>query len=196
MAASKFNKKLRRQRGFTLIETIVAISVLTIGLVGMAALMTEMTKNTSHSRYMSSASILASEKLEDLNRYPPSDPEVAVTAGTAGSLNADVSSSGVNYYDQVSLSTTGGGITETTSGSNGAGGTVYTTIVHLPDGTITSTTSATAPPITGGELEFHRRWAIEKDSPVLGVRRITVLVTLTNPVIVKSVTFQMSTVRP
>ena len=118
------------------------------------------------------------------------------TAGTAGSLKADVSSSGVNYYDQVSLSTTGGGITETTSGSNGAGGTVYTTIVHLPDGTITSTTSATAPPTTGGELEFHRRWTIEKDSPVLGVRRITVLVTLTNPVIVKSVTFQMSTVRP
>jgi len=42
---------------------------------------------------MSSASILASEKLEDLNRLSPSDPEVAVTAGTAGSLNADVSSS-------------------------------------------------------------------------------------------------------
>lgn len=192
MAASRFNKRLRRQHGFTLIETIVAISVLTIGLVAMATLMAEMMKNTSRSRYMSSASILASEKLEDLNRYPPSDPEVAVTAGTVGSLNADVSNSGVNYYDDVSLSATGGGITETTSGSTG----VYTTIVHLPDGTITSTTSASAPPITGEVLEFHRRWTIEKDSPVLGVRRITVLVTLTNPVIVQSVTFEMSTVRP
>src|SRR5258708_13639339 len=141
MAASKFNQKLGHQRGFTLIETIEGISVLTIGLVGMAALMKEMTKNTSHSRYMSSASILASEKLEDLNRYPPSDPEVAVTAGTAGSLNADVSSSGANYYDQVNLSATAAGITKTTSGSNAPGGTSYTTIVHFPTESSPSTTT-------------------------------------------------------
>jgi len=95
-----------------LIETIVAISVLTVGLVAMATLMAEMSKNTSRSRYMSTASILASEKLEDLNKYPPSDPEVRVTAGTAGSLTADLSNTGVNYYDDVSLSATGGGITE------------------------------------------------------------------------------------
>ena len=179
-----------------MIETLVAISVLTIGLVAMATVMAEMTKNTSRSRYMSSASILASEKLEDLNKYPASDPEVAVSAGTAGSLNADVSSTGVNYFDDVSLSATGGGITETTSGSGSGGSAVYTTIVHLPDGTITSTTSGSPPPITGEALDFHRRWTIERDVPVPGVRRITVLVTLVNPPLVKAVTFQMSTVRP
>ena len=196
MAASKFNKKLRRQRGFTLIETMVAICVLTIGLVAMAALMAEMTKNTARSRYMSSASILASEKLEDLNKYPASDPEVRVLAGTAGSLTADLSNAGVNYFDDVSLSATGGGITETTSGDDGAGGTVYTTISHQPDGTITSTTSGAPPAVAGEVLDFHRRWTIEKDVPVAGVRRVTVLVTLTNPPVVKAVTFQMSTVRP
>jgi len=196
MEASKFNKKPRRQLGFTLIETIVAISVLTVGLVAMATLMAEMSKNTSRSRYMSTASILASEKLEDLNKYPPSDPEVRVTAGTAGSLTADLSNAGVNYYDDVSLSATGGGITETTSGDNGAGGTVYTTIVHQPDGTITSTTSGAPPAPVGEVLDFHRRWIIEKDVPVVGVRRVTVLVTLTNPPVIKAVTFQMSTVRP
>lgn len=196
MAALKFNKKLRRQLGFTLIETIVAISVLTVGLVAMATLMAEMTKSTSRSRYMSSASILASEKLEDLCKYPPSDPEVKVAAGTAGSLNGDVSNAGVNYFDDVNISATGGGVTETISGDNGAGGTVYTTIVHQADGTITSTNSGAAPAVAGDVLDFHRRWIIEKDLPVPGVRRITVLVTLTNPPVVRQVTFQMSTVRP
>lgn len=196
MEASKFNKKRQRQLGFTLIETMVAISILTVGLVAMATVMAEMTKNTSRSSYMSNASVLASEKLEDLNKYPPSDPEVKVAAGTAGSLNGDVSNAGVNYFDDVNLASTGGAVTETTSADNGAGGTVYTTIIHQPDGTITSTTSGAAPPVAGQVLDFHRRWIIEKDVPVVGVRRVTVLVTLTNPVIVKQVTFQMSTVRP
>jgi prepilin-type N-terminal cleavage/methylation domain-containing protein len=197
MAALKFNKNRQRQLGFTLIETMVAISILTIGLVAMATVMAEMTKNTSRSRYMSSASVLASEKLEDINKYPPSDPEVRVATGTAGSLTADLSNLGVNYFDDVSLSATGGGITETTSADNGAGGTVFTTVVHKADGTITSTTSGAAPGAVGGDvLGFHRRWIIEKDTPVVGVRRVTVLVTLTSPAIVKQVTFQMSTVRP
>jgi len=79
--------KPNRQRGFTLIETLAAILVLTIGLVGMAVLMSNMMTGGARSRYMSEAAMLASEKLEDLERYPAADPDVAVTSGaTAGSL--------------------------------------------------------------------------------------------------------------
>jgi hypothetical protein len=62
---------------------------------------------TARSRYMSLAATLASEKLEDLNRWPANDPDVAVTSGsTAGSLTSDIvqsvtvngSTNDVNYY--------------------------------------------------------------------------------------------------
>jgi len=197
--------KPKRQHGFTLIETLAAIFVLTIGLVGLAVLMSNMMTGGARSRYMSEAAMLASEKLEDLERYPAADPDVAVTSGaTAGSLTSDVTASvtsngttdSVDYFDTIQLSSTGGTISETTSGKDASGNTNYTTVDHSPDGSVASSTSSILPTPTADTLAFKRRWTIEKDSPVAGVRRITVLVTLTNPVVVKSVTFQMSMVRP
>jgi len=195
----------KAQRGFTIIETLAAILILTIGLVGMAALMSNMMADSARSRYMSEAAMLASEKLEDLERYPATDPDVVVASGAvAGSLTTDetatVTSNGstdsVDYFDQIQLSSAGGTISETSSGKDASGNTNYTTISHAPDGSITSGVTTSAPPPGPDTLVFKRRWTIEKDAPVGGVRRITVLVTLTNPVVVQSVTFQMSMVRP
>jgi hypothetical protein len=47
-----------------------------------------------------------------------------------------------------------------------------------------------------GAIAFQRRWIIELNQPVTGVRRITVLVTCTNGFVQPPVTFQMSMVRP
>lgn len=108
-----------RQRGFTLMETLAAIIVLSIGLLGMAALMSNMMTGGARSRYMSEAAMLASEKLEDLERYPAADANVAVTSGTiAGSLSSDItatvtsngSTDSVDYFDTIQLSATGGNI--------------------------------------------------------------------------------------
>ena len=205
METSISHHRRNRQCGFTLIETLAAILVLTVGLVGLAVLMSNMMTGGARSRYMSEAAMLASEKLEDLERYPAADANVAVTSGSiAGNLTSDVTASvtsngatdNVDYFDTIQLSSTGGSISETSSGKDSSGITNYTTINHSPSGAVTSTTSSTAPPPTAETLAFKRRWTIEKDAPVRGVRRITVLVTLTNPVVVKSVTFQMSMVRP
>jgi prepilin-type N-terminal cleavage/methylation domain-containing protein len=192
MAASQSNRKRARQSGFTLLESLIAIAVLTIGLLAMAALMSKMTGNSAQSRYMSAASILATEKLEDLNRYSASDPVVAVSSGSVGSITSDASASGINYFDDVQLSATGGGIRETTSDSTGT----YTTIEHQPDGTITSSSSPTPPAPLPESLLYHRRWVIEANSPTAGVRRVTVFVQLLNPPLPRPVTFQMSMVRP
>ena len=198
-------RKRGGQRGFTLLETIVAIAVLTIGLIGAAALMTQMLGNSGRSRYMSIAAMLASEKLEDLNRFPANDPAIVVNgAATAGSLAADTSQNvtvganteNVDYFDVVQLSAGNGGISETSSGKDAAGNTVYTTVTHKPDGTVVSTVGAALPPLGQDTLVFNRRWVIEKDQPVPGVRRITVLVTLQNPILSQTVTFQTSMVRP
>lgn len=205
METLRLRHKAGRQRGFTLIETLAAMFVLTVGLVGLAALMGKMMASGADSRYMSQAAMLASEKLENLQRYAPLDPNVAVTSGTvAGSLTSDttatVTSNGitesVDYFDSIHLTSTGGAVSETMSGKDSSGSTNYITVTHTPNGVMSQTTTSSPPTPTADTLTFNRRWTIEKDSPVNGVKRITVLVTLTNPVVVKSVTFQMSTVRP
>jgi Tfp pilus assembly protein PilV len=186
-------------------ETLAAIIVQSIGLIGMAVLMSNMMTGGARSRYMSEAAMLASEKLEDLERYPAADPNVAVTSGAiAGSLSSDITASvtsngstdSVDYFDTVQLSASGGNISETSSGKDASGNTNFTTITHAPTGEVTSSIVTTLPAPSADTLTFERRWTIEKDAPVGGVRRITVLVTLTNPVVVKSVNFQMSMVRP
>src|SRR6476661_4589718 len=91
MEMSKLRRNARRQGGFALIETAIAISILAVGLLGIAALLAQLGGNSTTSRYMSTEALLASEKLDDLNRYPINDPAIAVTNGnSAGSLTADV----------------------------------------------------------------------------------------------------------
>jgi len=193
----------RTANGFSLLEVLVATFVLTIGLLATAALVAKMIATGQSSKYMTLASTLASEKLEDINRWDPDDPQVCVPTGstTVGSLTADVmqtttcpggTSGTVSYYDEVAIGATNGAFSETVS-STSNGSTVYVTTVHAADGSIQTTTSSTAP--TTPET-FHRRWIIEANSPVNGVRRVTVLVTLMDQSVQPPVKFQMSMVRP
>lgn len=204
METYPFRKKVSPSAGFTLIETMVAVLVLAIGLLAVAALTAKMVSGTSQSHYMSLAADLASEKLEDLNRWPSFDPNVyAAPASTAGSLTSDssanVTSGGigpelVNYYDDVAIADITGAISETVSIASGSS-TSYKTTTHLPDGTITTATSTSAPSASGA-IDFHRRWAIEMDQPITGVRRITVQVSLPAEGNLPPLTYQMTMVRP
>jgi type IV pilus modification protein PilV len=168
--------KARRQAGFTLIETMVSIAVLTVGLLSVAALMSQTADTSAHSRYLSTASMLASEKLEDLSRFPSSNTAV-LAAGT--------------YNDVVQISSDQGTINETTS--TGGVSTLYT---QTPGGTITVTPGAGLPAATSTTLTFNRQWTIVANAPVAGVSTITVLVTLANTGLNPPVTFQMSMVHP
>src|SRR5690242_10444730 len=118
MAMSKSLRKARSESGFALIETLIAISILAVGLLGIAALLAQLAGNSTKSRYTSTEALLASEKLDDLNRYPINDPAIAVTNGnSAGSLTADVTDTVtanglppevVDYFDQVRISSGNG----------------------------------------------------------------------------------------
>jgi type II secretory pathway pseudopilin PulG len=196
--------------GFTLVEVTIASLIMTIALLAAGLLAAQMTVGSLHSKDMSSAAVLASEKIEDINRWDGDDPQICVPTGntSVGSLTADVSqtttcfqgaSASVNYFDDVypnlangsaACGTTSSGCFAETISSISAGNTVYTTTVHSPNG-IVQTTSSASPP-TG--TTFHRRWVVEANTPVTGVRRVTVLVTLvpSNP----PMTFQTSIVRP
>lgn len=194
---------VRRQSGFTLLETLIAITVLSIGLLSMAALLARTSAMSVSSRYMSTQSLLASEKLDDLNRLSSSDPDIFVPNGvSAGSLAANTSQNvtlngttyQVDYFDTVQISNGNGGVTETSTSTNAAGATVYSTTVHSPNGQVTESVSTVAPVISPDTLTLTRRWIIEQDVPIVGVRRITVVVTAqTQP---PSNPFQISMVRP
>jgi Tfp pilus assembly protein PilV len=188
-----------------MIETVMAISILAVGLLGVAALLAQLGGNSTTSRYMSTEALLASEKLDDLNRYPYNDPAIAVPNGTSvGSLTADVTNQTVtvgavtevvDYCDQVRISAGNGNMVETVSGTDVNGNTQFTTTTHAPDGSITITKSANAPAGTSDMLTFSRRWVIEQNPAGLpaGTRRFTVLVSLVGTT--TQATFQSSMVR-
>ena len=202
--------ELDSSRGFTMVEVMVAILVLTVGLVALSSLATATLSGTESARFAGLAANLASEKLEDLNRWPYWDPNVYVASGsTAGSLTSDaqasVTSQGdtetVNYYDNVYISDSNtsagvqtGAVTETVLGLV-SGAETYTTLTHNPNGMLSQTQSASPPAAIPNAIAFHRRWVIEIDQPVTGVKRITVLVTLTNQYIKPPVSYQISMVR-
>jgi Tfp pilus assembly protein PilV len=196
---------------------MVAIAVLTIGMISVAALATTMLATGKRSKYMTLASTLASEKLEDLSRWPADEPQVCVPTGqtSVGALTGSdpapqtitcpspsTNSATVVYNDDVSIdfsngnsdcpNSKGGCFAETVSGLNGTN-VQYTTTYHSPDGRITTPTATSSP---NTRITFHRRWLIEADTPIAGVRRMTVLVTLKDATVQPPVSFQMSAVRP
>jgi Tfp pilus assembly protein PilV len=196
-----------RSRGFTLLEVMGATFILAFGLLALAGLISKMNVNSSQSRYMSDEALLASEKLEDLNRYPACDP--AMVAG--GSLTTNITqtnspaancltsqSQSVDYFDTVQISTSNGASTEITTGKNSGGQSGYWSTSHTPNGQATSQFIVGNPPTaTGDMLVFNRNWVIEANQPVNGVRRITVLVTLKTPSAGAAAgQFQTSMVRP
>lgn len=180
-------------RGFTLIELLVATIVLMVGLVAVAGVVGSALSNTSRSEFMTQAATLATEKLEDLNRYPPSDANVSVPNGTsAGNLSADTA----GYFDEVYFSPTQGAIDETTTSLDSNGNLQYQTTTYTPDGHMSAPATSSTPPSATSSAVFDRRWLIELNQPVTGVRRVTVLVTLLGQFSQTPVSFQMSMVRP
>ena len=188
---SKSNKQASPSDGFTLIEVIISICILVVGLIGIAVAMGNSMNFTTESKGMSIAATLASEKLEDLSRWPATDAHVA--AGGALGVAAAVA----GYYDKISMSPTG----DLTAGANPGAflevlsgpGANFTVTTHSADGSITSVVQGAAPVVP---TSFERTWLIEANTPVAGVRRVTVLVTSLDPSIRPAVNFQMSMVRP
>lgn len=180
-----------KRAGFSILEVLIAITVLAIGLSAMAALMAQSLAGTERARYMALATTLTSEKLEDLNRWRSVDGHVAV----GGSLTTDTAVGGLNYYDDIDLSNTSGQVSETVATSSG-----YSSVIHKATGEVIPNSNTSAP--TGsGLVTFHRRWFIESSPVVNGItltgsRRVTVYVSLNNSSIRPAVNFQMSTVRP
>src|SRR5436305_14693299 len=98
----------------------------------MAALVSNTLVFGTSAKYMNMANVLASEKLDNLNKWPSNDPNVAAGGALAGPANCVA---GDAYCDQVVVSELSGANYETqTQVVNNVATT--TTIVHTNSGCV------------------------------------------------------------
>ena len=84
------SKRPYRDRGFTLIETMVALIILTIGIAAVLSGLTSLTLADVHSNEQSRATALAVQKMEELKALPVADikPQAAVAVDENGNEGA------------------------------------------------------------------------------------------------------------
>jgi type IV pilus modification protein PilV len=198
-----------REDGFTLMEVLVSILILSIGLLSVAALIGGTMNSGTNARFMNMANMLASEKLDMLNKWPSTDGNVTCPSGSCGSLTGSSTCGATDQYcDQVVMSESSGADYETQT-QIVSGSPVTTTIVQTSSGCVNTPTVCVVANPTGGST-FTRRWLITTPVSVTsaggtvtsvgtaatGPRRITVVVTLNDQTVQPPVSFQMSMVRP
>lgn len=59
---------LKQQRGFTLLEILVAMIVLSVGLLGIAGLTVSVIQGNAYSKNVTTATVIAETRIEDMRR--------------------------------------------------------------------------------------------------------------------------------
>ena len=108
---AKGSRRMTRERGFTMIEVMVAILLTAIAIIGILALYMAQSRAGSYSRHTSEASVLATDGIEALRTSPNSPPSLPTLSnvderGKAGGIftrsatvSALVGSAPTGYYD-------------------------------------------------------------------------------------------------
>jgi prepilin-type N-terminal cleavage/methylation domain-containing protein len=121
------------QRGFTLIETLITIFILTIGLLGTAALTTGVVRGNLTGKNITTATAIAQSCFEE-NRRVGYSSAGAVPAGGSNSCvagSATISSGGLSFTRNLTIDTSVSNIktlTVVVSWSEGAVGTKSITL--------------------------------------------------------------------
>jgi type IV pilus assembly protein PilV len=89
MSSLDFHREKIRPQGFSLIEVLIALVILSISFLGVASLMVQATNNNSFGCHMTEAAIFAQDQLENLR----TSPWVNVLTGN----DVRQGSTGVNY---------------------------------------------------------------------------------------------------
>jgi prepilin-type N-terminal cleavage/methylation domain-containing protein len=70
MAAPQASQTRRRERGFTVIEILVALTVLALGIAGIMSIQMTALRATAYNRHAAEASVLAEDRMELLRAQP------------------------------------------------------------------------------------------------------------------------------
>jgi type IV pilus assembly protein PilV len=87
--------KANNNNGFTLMEVLAAMVILSVGLLGMAALITGIINSNKLSNRISTATVLAQDKMEDIERIGYSN--------AASEIKASMSSPYDNYERKITV---------------------------------------------------------------------------------------------
>jgi type IV pilus assembly protein PilV len=94
-------KVLKRSKGFSLVEVLIALLILAISLLALAGLMVTTTRNSSFGGHMTEASTFAQDKLEQLRVSP--------WAGVATGNDTTQGSTGITYARNWTVTPNGDG---------------------------------------------------------------------------------------
>jgi prepilin-type N-terminal cleavage/methylation domain-containing protein len=94
-------KVLKRSKGFSLVEVLIALLILAISLLALAGLMMTTTRNSSFGGHMTEASTFAQDKLEQLRVSP--------WAGVATGNDTLQGSTGITYGRNWTVTPNGDG---------------------------------------------------------------------------------------
>ncbi len=73
---------MQRNEGFTLVELLIALTILAVGLLAMFVVQIQALADGSRGRHSTTGGMIARDQLELIQRMPYSDPGLAVTAWT------------------------------------------------------------------------------------------------------------------
>ena len=99
----------RGERGFTVVEVLIAMLVLVIGFAGILSLQLTAMRATSFSRHATEASVLAEDKMEELRTIP-----VATLANGNDTVDARGVPDALGLFTRAWTITTGGATTAVT----------------------------------------------------------------------------------
>ena len=94
-------KVLKRSKGFSLVEVLIALLILAVSLLALAGLMVTTTRNSSFGGHMTEASTFAQDKLEQLRVSP--------WAGVAAGNDTLQGSTGITYTRNWTVTPNGDG---------------------------------------------------------------------------------------
>jgi prepilin-type N-terminal cleavage/methylation domain-containing protein len=82
------------EHGMSLVEVLIALTILAFALFGLMPLFVSAVKTTASASQLSNANTLAREKLEELTGYPRGDQRLTVAAGANAAVPTGVTTTG------------------------------------------------------------------------------------------------------
>lgn len=161
VSPKRSGSRTNRAKGFSLVETMIAIGILAVGVMSLATLMPYATQNDYRSRMDTTATFIAARQLEQMLAQPYNIPNNSFTSAADGAGNTAniIVSCGAPGCDAGA--TLVGGLISFTGTAPAGYGRIYT---------IPASGIAGAPKVNGGTYDV--RWHITQNAN--GVRTILI----------------------